>query len=89
MEKASRNDIMKMLHESPISESDFEPREGQRELLCSNINSLRCPSLREEQAYISQETVNSLVELGNVLKSIRKRLFAEGYAIRDGKMIKL
>lgn len=36
---------MKKLRESLISESYIEPNEGQRELLRSSKNSLRCPSL--------------------------------------------
>ena len=41
---------MYQLHESRISEK-IEPKEGQRELLCSNKDSLRCPfvgSISEE-----------------------------------------
>jgi hypothetical protein len=35
---------MSELRKSLISENNFEPREGQRELLRSSKNSLRCPS---------------------------------------------
>ena len=35
---------MKKLHKSLISNKKFEPREGQRELLCSNKDLFRCPS---------------------------------------------
>lgn len=36
---------MNTLHKSIISEKNFEPKKGQRELLCSNKDSLRCPFL--------------------------------------------
>ena len=36
---------MKGLHKSLISGKKLEPKEGQRELLCSNKDSLRCPFL--------------------------------------------
>lgn len=42
---------MDELHESIISEEIIEPTKGQRELLCSNKDSLRCPfvgSINEE-----------------------------------------
>lgn len=35
----------------------------------------------------SQETVDSLYELGNVYAKIRARLLSEGYIIKDGKII--
>jgi hypothetical protein len=35
---------MSKLHKRLIGENNFEPREGQRDLLCSNRKSLRCPS---------------------------------------------
>ena len=34
------------------------------------------------------ETIDSLTELGEVLKQIRKRLLSEGYEIVDGKISK-
>jgi len=34
----------------------------------------------------SQETIDSLYELGNVYAKIRKRLLSEGYIIKDGKI---
>jgi len=35
---------MRKLHNKSISENIFVPEEGQRDLLCSNKKSLRCPS---------------------------------------------
>jgi hypothetical protein len=37
---------------------------------------------------LSQETVQSLQELGEVFRRIHRRLISEGYIIRDGKLIK-
>ena len=34
------------------------------------------------------ETIDSLTELGEVLKQIRERLISEGYTIIDGKISK-
>jgi hypothetical protein len=36
----------------------------------------------------SQETIDSFVELGSVVKDIRKRLLSEGYVIKNGKITK-
>jgi hypothetical protein len=37
--------------------------------------------------YFSQETIDSLIKLGNVLRPIYNRLVSEGYSIIDGKLI--
>lgn len=42
--------------------------------------------LRKEEAYFTDETIQSLSELGAVLRSIHDRLIAEGYIIKDGKI---
>lgn len=39
---------MPMLHNSSIETNTIVPKEGQRELLCSNKKFLRCPSLGYE-----------------------------------------
>ncbi|MFH1623655.1 MAG: hypothetical protein ABID54_00680 [Pseudomonadota bacterium] len=65
----------------------FVPEEGQRNPLCSNRGSSRCPSLGEN--LFSQETINSIIELGEVLKTVRKRMSSEGYTIVDGQVKKL
>ncbi len=36
---------MSTLHANSISDQIFVPKEGQRDLACSNKKSLRCPSL--------------------------------------------
>lgn len=35
---------MNTLHNDPINDDNFVPKEGQRGLLCSNKKSFRCPS---------------------------------------------
>lgn len=79
---------MNKLHESLIGQEKFAPNEGQRELLCSNNCLSRCPSLCPEGYVFSQETVDALSELGEVIRGIRKRLMSEGYEIKDGKIYK-
>lgn len=37
---------------------------------------------------LSKETLNTLEELGDILKRIHKRMVSEGYEIRDGKVCK-
>lgn len=44
--------------------------------------------LRKEETYFTDETIQSLVELGAVLKSIHDRLISEGYTIKGGKIYK-
>lgn len=78
---------MNELHESIIGQI-IVPNEGQRELLCSNNSPTRCPSLSPSSYTLSQETVDALSELGEVIRGIRKRLMAEGYEIKDGKIYK-
>jgi hypothetical protein len=74
---------MDELHESRISET-IEPKEGQRELLCSNRDSLRCPFLGpENDNAFSEEEIENIVGLGDVLQGIRKRLISEGYDIKS------
>lgn len=79
---------MNELHKSQYDVPQFEPSDGQRGLLCSNRTSLRCPSLGFNQP-LSEDTLDALEELGNVLRSIRKRMISEGYDIIDGKICKI
>lgn len=79
---------MTELHKSQYDIPQFEPSDGQRGLLCSNRASLRCPSLGFNQP-LSEETLNALEELGDVLRSIRKRMLSEGYDIVNGKVCKI
>ena len=44
--------------------------------------------LPKEQTFFTDETIQSLVELGTVLRAIHDRLLAEGYTIRSGKIFK-
>jgi hypothetical protein len=41
----TKSDIMNKLHNKLIIENIFVPKEGQRGLLCSNKESIRCPFL--------------------------------------------
>ncbi len=72
-----------MLHKS-LNELNIEPKEGQSELLCSNIRSCDCPSLGCEHDVLSDEAIINLIELGEYLKTICIRLLSEGYSIVDG-----
>lgn len=83
--KNTNNAIMNTLHKSQNGYQNFESREGQRGLLCSNKKPFRCPSLDYK---FSEETMDSFNELGAVLRRIHKRLISEGYIIKDGKIIK-
>jgi hypothetical protein len=49
--KNTNNAIMNTLHKSQNGYQNFESREGQRGLLCSNKKPFRCPSLE----FISEE----------------------------------
>lgn len=44
--------------------------------------------LPKEQTFFTDETIQSLAELGTVLMAIHDRLLAEGYTIRGGKIFK-
>src|SRR5713101_4407856 len=59
------------------------PKSRQRGLLDSYKAPFRCPSLTST---ISNETLESLIVLGDELKKVRRRLISEGYVI-DGKRI--
>ena len=54
----------------------------------------KSPILKKEVASklshqpLSQETVQSLQELGDVFRQIHRRLVSEGYIIRNGKITK-
>ena len=47
----------------------------------------KTPTQKQAVFLFSQETVDSLYELGNVYAKIRARLLSEGYTIKDGKII--
>lgn len=42
----------------------------------------------QTEPLFSQETLDSLRELGSVYARIRRRLLSEGYVIKDGKIFK-
>lgn len=78
---------MKRLHKSSYNGvTSFENSEGQRGLLCSNKTSLRCPSLGSSQK-LSKDTLKALEELGDVLKTIHRRMSADGFEIVNGVVV--
>lgn len=72
-----------MLHKGFNESQKIESNEGQRELLCSNIGSFRCPSL-ELRPVLSGVTIEALEKLGDILKNIHGRMIQEGYEIIGG-----
>lgn len=56
----------------------FQNNEEQRGLLCGNKASVG------SSPKLSKETLDALEELGAVIKSIRTRMYNEGYEIVDG-----
>jgi hypothetical protein len=46
------------------------------------------PSLPKEKIEFSDETIQSLKELGAILLRIHNRLISEGYVIKDGRIYK-
>jgi hypothetical protein len=77
---------MKQLHRNQIYGNQIASNEGQQGFLCSNKVPYCCPSL--DTGKFTYETINSLVELGKVLKQVREELVSEGYEIVDGKISK-
>jgi hypothetical protein len=75
---------MDELHNKPINGEVFVLEEGQGGSLCSNKESFPCPSLSVKPYLLSADALNSLEELGNVLRRINTRMKAEGYLIVDG-----
>ncbi len=74
---------MKKLHINLISDNNnFVPKEGQRDLMCSNEASSRGPL--SSSPVLSKDTLDALKELGDVLRDIHKRMISEGYEIMDG-----
>ncbi len=78
---------MNKLHRNLNNDAIFVPKEGQRGFLCSNKESLRCPSLCLRES-LNKETIESLEELGGILKNIHKRMVSEGYQLIDGTICK-
>ena len=44
---------------------------------------------KKDQPIFSEETLASLIELGEVLRPIYERMITEGYVFKDGKATKL
>lgn len=42
--------------------------------------------MKKESQVFTDETIESLMELGEVLRSIRARLLSEGYVIKNGRI---
>lgn len=43
---------------------------------------------KKKKQTFSDEDIAAFIELGEVLKKIRRRLLSEGYVIKDGKIYK-
>lgn len=54
---------MNELHKKLISDQKFVPKEGQRDFLCSNKESLRCPSLDYKYVESSKEIVDKAFDI--------------------------
>lgn len=78
---------MSKLHKGHSNVLGFEPNEGQHRLLCSNRALLCCPSLSSSSS-LSKETLDSLEQLGDILKKIHKKMVYEGYQIINGNIVK-
>lgn len=72
------------LHRELNNDEIFVPEEGQRDFLCSNKESLRCPSLGLKATPLPKETLDSLEELGGILKHIHVRMLSKGYRFVNG-----
>lgn len=79
---------MNELHGKPNNGIIIEPEKGQRGFLCSNKEPFRCPFVGSNSAF-TKETLEALEDLGEVLKSIKKRMYNEGYQVVDGVVRKI
>lgn len=57
--------MMSKLHNKPINDDNFVPKEGQRGLLCSNKKSFRCPSFGIKNDYTNEDV--AIDYLGSIL----------------------
>lgn len=76
---------MNILRKSEYTAPPLQSKE--RELLRSDSDATQPDSPR--QPVFSKETLVALDELGLVLRQIRRRMRDEGYAIVDGKVVKI
>lgn len=67
---------MDALHNDQLNTSQFNPHKGQVGLLRGQKVVSQYP--------LSKETLLALEELGDVLKSIHRRMVSEGYELVDG-----
>jgi hypothetical protein len=74
-------------HKNKICEKVM-PERGRQEFLCGNQDSFFHPSVGSNSA-LSRETQEALEDLGEVLKSIKKRMYNEGYQVIDGMVRKI
>lgn len=77
---------MSKLHINSIIDKNFEPEEGQRDLMCSNKESIRCSSFGNNNLNTDkfiEEELDNISSLCSTLKRIRARLLVEGYSIED------
>jgi hypothetical protein len=79
---------MTSLHKRFNNDNKIVPEEGQPDLLCSNKESLGCPSLGVEENVLPEETIKAMIRLGGILRDIHNRLISEGYIINNGVIIK-
>ena len=64
-------DTMRPLHKTNIDdETSLVPKEGEREVLCSNKACLRSPSLGSESETISEEEEEEIKKLAKILIGI-------------------
>ena len=85
--EADRPDILPTLGKGTHFNSVIS-KEEQRSPLPSRKDAIRCSSLDAKNYIFSEETMQSIRELGAVLQAIHNRLYAEGYVLQDGKFIK-
>lgn len=83
-----KSDTINPLHKRPIRDEKYVPKEGHPGLLCSNKESLGCPSLGVEDNILPEESIKAMIRLGEILRDIHNRLISEGCTIRDGVIIK-
>ncbi len=56
-------------------------------LYCIPADEDKAPQDIPEGCHFSQNTINSLIKLGAILRGIHSRLMKEGYSIIDGNLI--
>ena len=72
---------MSELHINSINDKNFVPDEGQRDLMCSNKRSFRCPSFGTK--IYTNEELGNIHSLCTIFRNIRTRLILEGHSIEQ------